>query len=159
MIGRQRLLVENVERGRGKLARVERSQQIGIDHMPATGDVDEMRRLGKLRQKLCIDDTARVRRQRQQANQHVGAGQERLQTIRTGKAFDTVDVLGAPRPAAHGKAKTHMIGCDPSADGAEAHDADALRISDLAELGIGAGLLADLGAEQYASHAVEWSGF
>jgi cyanophycinase len=38
-------------------------------------------------------------------------------------------------------------------------DAEALRISDLAELGIGAGLLADLGAEQYASHAVEWSDF
>jgi cyanophycinase len=47
----------------------------------------------------------------------------------------------------------------PGGNRAETGDVEALRISDLAELGISAGLLADLGAEQYASHAVEWSGF
>src|SRR6185436_16846252 len=49
MCGRQRLLPENVERGTGQLAAIEKGQQVLFDKRVTTADVHHVRAVGKPR--------------------------------------------------------------------------------------------------------------
>ena len=69
MLRRQRLVAENVERRAGESIVVEQREQIVIDQEPATRNIDHVRPLRQSRQARPVEQTLRLARQRQQADQ------------------------------------------------------------------------------------------
>ena len=78
---RRRLRIGNIEGGAGELAVVQRSQQGFLIDDPAARHVDEMQRLLRPRQHVCVDQMRRFRRRRQCDHQMIGNGKQRLDVI------------------------------------------------------------------------------
>jgi len=71
-----RLLGENVERGAGDVARLERRLQVGLDHQPAAGAIDDEHAFFHLGDRAAVDDGAGRIGQGRVEGDEVGAGVE-----------------------------------------------------------------------------------
>src|SRR3546814_8521060 len=80
---RQRLVMENVERGTRKLPRIQRRQDVGLVLQAAAARIDER---GAVRQPIeqgLVEHAFGVVRQWQETDENLGALQEILQPLRT----------------------------------------------------------------------------
>ncbi len=76
MIGRRRLGREHVEDGAREPAVLEGGEQVGLDHVAAATGIHQGGTGGQAGEQVAIQDPAGRTRERQQADQDVGAGQE-----------------------------------------------------------------------------------
>ena len=63
---------EYVERGAGKLAVLQRSEQIGFDQMLAAAHLNQVAAAIHSRERLAVEDAFSFRRQRQQVHENLG---------------------------------------------------------------------------------------
>src|SRR5881409_2262147 len=92
--------------------------------MPAAPRVDDARPTRQLREQRRIEDATSLRRQRQQADQYLGLGEERRQLILTEKAFDLRQRLGRAAPAPHLEAELDQLFRGRDAQLAQPQDPD-----------------------------------
>jgi len=108
----------------GKLAAVERRQQILLHQVLAAADVDDVAAPRHRREGAGVQDAGGVRRQRQHADHDLAARQEPRQVLRPGEAAHAGDLLRPARPAGDVEAQPRQGPRHRAADLAQAHDAD-----------------------------------
>ncbi|MDT4869432.1 hypothetical protein FQZ97_1044580 [compost metagenome] len=96
----QRLGFGNVKNRPGKLTRIQRLEQISIDQVRTTANVDQRCPGGQCREQLAVQDTLGGRSERQQADQDVATRQKRLQLVGAGETLDAVDEARRAIPTA-----------------------------------------------------------
>jgi hypothetical protein len=99
---RQRLGLEHVERRGFEGAIVEAGKNIRLNLRPATSRIDEdgsaeTSVMSELLEQAAVVDTARLGRQRQQADQNVRAREKSIQFICAGEYLKAFDVLRRAR--------------------------------------------------------------
>ena len=117
VLGRQRLGLEDVEVGVPQVSDVERREQVGIDQVPASPEVDHDSSRRQRSEARGIQNPPRLRRQRQQVDDDLAAAEQAREAI--GTALER-----------HARARFWRTapGCDVEADGYElvAHRAPEL---------------------------------
>ena len=94
--------------------------------MAAARDIDDIGALGQHRERLRVQDAARLRRQRQQADQEIADCARNASNSACARiALDAVDRLARAAPARHRKAQIAQALAGHGADLAKAQDADA----------------------------------
>ena len=93
--------------------------------MGAARGIDQVSPLWQLCEQAAVQNAACLRRQRQQADQNVAAGEERAKGRFTGKALDARHVFFRAAPSRHGKTKVAQPLTRHDADFTEAQYADA----------------------------------
>src|SRR5215217_1246938 len=76
---RRRLLFEDVDNRPGEAPFIEGLQQVGLDEMAAAADIDQTCAVRKRAESARVQNAAGVRRERQQADEDVEPGKERLE--------------------------------------------------------------------------------
>ncbi len=96
-VRRQRLGGVDVERGAAERAVIEALQDVGFVLQPAAAGIDQDRSAERaaaiqFREQRAVEDVPGLRRQRQQADQDIGATQECVELRLAVKAIDAVDL-------------------------------------------------------------------
>src|SRR3546814_17777818 len=105
VVRRQRLLLKHIQGGAADMPAVARRQQVALHELAATADVDDRRTARQLGEGPGIEDTIRVRRQRQPADPDVGARPEGVENARTVEAGDAGDGLRGEDSGGGGEAE------------------------------------------------------
>jgi hypothetical protein len=122
---RQWLGREHVERRAGKLAVLQRGEQIGFDQMLAAADLDQVAATEHASERVAVEDALGLRRQRQQVHENFGLAEHGLQAGGTVKAAHALRCrLCGPAPRHNWKTERSEVGGDPAADLAKAQNAD-----------------------------------
>jgi hypothetical protein len=103
----------------------ERSAAISAGSSMMARRVHQARPARKQSEAARIEQTARLRRQRQHDDEDVSLGEEAVERFGAGRAAHASDRPGRPRPAAHVEARTRQLGGGGAAELAEAQYADA----------------------------------
>src|SRR5438874_2228495 len=77
---------EDIERGAGKLAALQRGEQIGFDQMFAAADLDQVAAAIHARERPLIENTLCLRRQRQQVHENFGLAEHVIEDCSDMKA-------------------------------------------------------------------------
>src|SRR5687768_11352484 len=101
----QGLDLEHVEARGAKRAVGQRAVEVGLALVPAACRVDHDRPIRQsvppeLAERLVIEDSMRLGRQRQQVYENIGARQERIELTGANEALDALDLLACAAPAA-----------------------------------------------------------
>ena len=107
-----------------QVARVERGDEVRLDQVRAARHVDQARTARQQREGARVEDAARFGRERQQADQRAALRQHGVQPVRTREAFDAVDFLLPPAPAADPEVEREQALRDASSQLAEPEQAD-----------------------------------
>lgn len=105
MSGRQRLLAKNIEQGPGQMARTDGGEEIFLDKMFASGDVDQVGAGRKPAEKPVIKDVPGRRRQRQETDEDIGLRQHRRQAVLAVVTGDWSRCLRSPAPTVDGESE------------------------------------------------------
>jgi hypothetical protein len=77
----QRLGAEHIQRGARQVAAVQQRQQVVVHQVRAARHVDDIAARLQARQRVAVEDVLRVRRQRQQVDQHAAGRQEVVEAL------------------------------------------------------------------------------
>src|SRR5215217_9313840 len=96
---RRRLLFQDVDNRPGEAPSIECLQQVGLDEMAAAADIDQTCAVRKRAEGARVQNAAGVCRERQQADEDVEPGKERLELRLAGVAIHPNELFRRPAPA------------------------------------------------------------
>ncbi|MPM44255.1 hypothetical protein SDC9_90933 [bioreactor metagenome] len=105
------------------MAAVDLVEHVFLDQMRAPRHVDHIGARLQLRQRLRVDDVARVGGEHQQVDQHTRRGQKISEPCLAAEAAHTIDLLGRTAPACHRKIELCHRACHAFAQRAQPHHA------------------------------------
>ena len=120
----QRLGVGDVEHGFGQTSGVQCLQQVRRDELCAPSDVHETGPARQLREQGCIQDAPRGIGQRQQADQHVAASEQRFELIVAGVAAYAGNIVSGAAPSRTIEIEGDELREHRLREGAQSEDAD-----------------------------------